>query len=945
MKSKVTDPEFLAQLTSTAYKSRLETDLNNLQELPHGSEESKQTFFLDTEHVFYGDKAGEPLLVLGLTPVWKDYIKDQVKTKKNPNFATGICYAGLAQSLHFEISKGKAKPAAIEKSFKKNSLLKKYALHFTVVADEDDALSDSEQLFGKTKPTDKSGKEILEAIKKEMAIFRQTPTSEPKARLESSDKLRLLIDQWQVKHPQPAGNDVAVAQQLDKLEKELVGLANTATTKGNLPELFADIVTEFKDVQNMDWNNMSEEDTKLAKKECDEVLIAVQKYETEANQQEFSQELQAHKTKVAQIKLKAQELWNKAEQKLRDKDFIRASVLMSPAAFLQEAGIGLKDDSDFANLVNELEAIQSETDRNGLTLDGRIAAANKTMRSDQDFAAITQAIENKMTRLRQLATDANTWLTKVGNAPSLIKALDKSAKERNDRKKAAIDTLLKNIKQEIENTQYSKTLASKSVAKVGAHAIVAKNTLDKTAPIQQKLDTIKLQNPNFSHEQLADAYRNGLQNGTDIDYQEALFVLKCKNPQQPASKQEKTDALLDTFDVSVRRFLAAETNRVQTDRNRLIQEGRNPDEAKPMDKVAFAFRNNTLFTAAAAEFFNEVDDAMAAEVLENIEVLAQNEGKLLEIDPDKEPSGEKRTENARILNKILKGILTQFQGKQAAARCNPDIKNFCKGLYQKCAAQNVPVAQIIELVGSTIVLRYINPLIGKMISSFAGKNNQRGLMIISKALQNAVNRIVVSEKEPFMDVFTPTIREFLLGFELYTKGILDILTQQEDADAVRLDELTAKNGGAKEKQTYLETYNGDYLMRILQTPNSDAYRLFYAFATKEYSTENLDYIQLHLSNQHRTLQTYRQYLNPDGDKEINVGTAFLKPFQELLSTKSYKTAPEQEIIQLLTDNRMDEAFTNVERAVQTNINDTWSRFYKNMPTADPETQRAFFSLL
>jgi len=925
MKSKVTDPEFLEQLTATAYKSRLDADLTRLQERESAEDDGRQTFFLDTEHVFHGDKTGEPLLVVGLTPVWKDYIKNQIKTKKNPNFASGICYTGLGLSLNFEISKGKAKPAAIEKAFKKNSLLKKYTLHFSVAEDTDDELSDGEQLFAKTKPTDKSGKEILEAIKKEMAIFRQTPTSEPIARLESSDKIRLLIDQWQVKHPQPAGNDVAVAQQLDKLEKELVGLANTATTKGNLPELFADIVTEFKDVQNMDWNNMSEEDTKLAKKECDEVLIAVQKYETEANQQEFSQELQAHKTKVAQIKLKAQELWNKAEQKLRDKDFIRASVLMSPAAFLQQAGIGLKDDSDFANLVNELEAIQSETDRNGLTLDGRIAAANKTMRSDQDFAAITQAIEDKMTRLRQLATDANTWLTKVGNAPSLIKALDKSAKERNDRKKAAIDTLLKNIKQEIENTQYSKTLASKSVAKVGAHAIVAKNTLDKTAPIQQKLDTIKLQNPNFSHEQLADAYRNGLQNGTDIDYQEALFVLKCKNPQQPASKQEKTDALLDTFDTAVADALA-----------------NNP---AAQQNIAFAFRNNSLFTAASAEFFNEVDDAMAAEVLENIEVLAQNEGKLLEIDPDKEPSEEKRTENARILNRVLKSILTQFQGKQAAGRCNPDIKNFCQGIYQKCTAQNIPEAQIIDLVGSTIVLRYINPLIGKMISNFAGKNNQRGLTIISKALQNAANRIVNPTKELFMAAFTPTIQEFVVGFELYVKGVLDILTQQEDADAVRLDELTAKNGGAKEKQTYLEAYNGDYLMRILRNPNSDAYKLFYAFATKEYSTENLDYIQLHLSNQHRTLQTYRQYLNPDGDKEINVGTAFRKPLEELLSTKSYKTAPEQEIVQLLTDNRMDEAFANVERAVQTNINDTWSRFYKNMPTADAETQRAFFSLL
>ncbi len=923
MKSKVTDPEFLAQLTATAYKSRLDADLSNLKELPPNSEESKQTFFLDTEHVFHGDKTGEPLLVIGLTPVWKDFIKDQIKTKKNPNFASGICYTEAGISLNFEISKGKAKPAAIEKAFKKNSLLKKYTLRFSVAEDTDDELSDGEQLFAKTKPTDKSGKEILEAIKKEMAIFRQTPTSEPQARLESSDKLRLLIDQWQVKHPQPAGSDVAVAQQLDKLEKELVGLANNAATKGDLPELFADIVTEFKDIQNMDWNNMNEKDTVQAKKECDEVLRAVQKYETEANQQEFSKELQAHKIKVAQIKLKAQELWDKAEQKLRDKDFVRASVLMSPAAFLQEAGIGLKDDSDFANLVEELEAIQTATDDNGLTLDSRIAAANKTMRSDQDFAAITQAIENKITRLRKLATDANTWLTKVGNAPSLIKALDKSAKERNDKKKAAIDTLIKNIKQEIDNTQYSKTLAAKSVAKVGAHAAAAKNTSDKIKPIDAKLKEIKDKNPNFSPQEIANAYKNSI-NGTDVNYQEALFILTCKNPNQKPSNQQKTDALLDNFDSIVADALA-----------------NNP---AAQQNIAFAFRNNTLFTSASSEFFNEVDDNMAAEALENIEVLAQNEGKLLEIDPETEPNETKRQENATILAKVLRNTLKQFSGNRAVARCNPEIKNFCQGLYQKCTARNIPTNQIIDLVGSTIVLRYINPLIGQMISKFGGKNNQRGLMLLSKALQNAVNKIT-APKETFMNAFTPVIQEFIPGFDLYVKGILNIFTQQEQADAIKYDDLIVKNGDAKDKHNYLDAHNGEYLRRILANTDSPAYKMLYDLAAKEFSTENLDFVQIIKADTHRTLATYRKYLLPDSEKEINLGNTFLRPFQELLSTKSYKTAPEQEIEQLLTDPKTDVIFKRVTEVLYTNINDTFSRLYINMPTAQKEIQDAFFSLL
>ena len=927
MKSKVTDPEFLAQLTATAYKSRLNADLENLARQEDTNDDNgSQSFFINTEHIFAGEKTGEVLFVIGLTPVWKDFIKTEIKEKKNPNVSTGTCYKGLGKTLNFNLCKGRAKPAAIEKAFKKKSALKDYTLVFTVTPDEEELVNE-DVLFAGAKPTDKSGKQIVDAIKVEMDIFRKIPVAEQEERSTQAKKIVALIDQWQAKHPKPAGTDIELAKRFQELEDSLLKVKANSAQKGNTAELLADIVTEFKDIQNMDWNNMREKDAQSAKTECEEVLEAIRKFET-ATLDNNNADINAQKIKVAQIKVRTEELYQKATLKLANKDFMRDSVLMSPTAFLQTAGVALKDDSDFANIVKELEAIQTETNKDGLTLDGQIAAANKTMRSDTDFTAIELAIETKITRLRNLAATANKWLKEVGNASSLIKALSKESRDRNERKKTAIATLLTNINDEIKNTQLAKTIAAKTLAKTTSQVTATLRVARTIGNIQPKLDKIKTDNPNFTNQQLAEAYTASI-NGKDVDTQNALYALLYNSKGGKLDPDEKTDALLSNFDSIITDALSLND----------IGEPKNKDAHQ---QIAFIFRGESLFAAATTELFNEVDESMAAEVLESIEALAQNENTSLELDPNYEPDTEKRTKNAKVLIKILNNMLKQFSGKAAADRCNPKIVKFCQGLHQKCVAQNVPLSQIIILIGSTIVLRYINPLITNLQARFSDKANQRGFKLLAAALQKAVNKTNYKEDD-FMFPLIPTLQAFTYGYDIFVKSILDILTPEEKQQIT--DATNAKAGSLTDRLKYVQSDITSYLLELMRQPSSKAYQHLYDFAVKGYNQENIDYYQKVLTNQHRTFEVFNQYLSPKAPNAINVET-FNNSFDQALADAQIDTTDEKVVNQFLQDAKFDALFESANGGVWTNITqDIFRRFSSEVLTKDNAVAEEFCSLI
>ncbi|KAM7364589.1 neurofibromin 1 isoform 1-T1 [Cochliomyia hominivorax] len=206
-------------------------------------------------------------------------------------------------------------------------------------------------------------------------------------------------------------------------------------------------------------------------------------------------------------------------------------------------------------------------------------------------------------------------------------------------------------------------------------------------------------------------------------------------------------------------------------------------EVEVSDCMQTLFRGNSLGSKIMAFCFKIYGSAYLQLLLEPlIRPLLDNPNTCFEVDPARLDPGDDLDVNRRNLIALTKKVFDAIIN--SADRFPPQLRSMCHCLYQVLSKRFPNLLQNnIGAVGTVIFLRFINPaivspqelgIVGKQVPSSV----KRGLMLMSKILQNIANHVEFS-KEQHMLCFNDFLREH---FEAGRRFFIQIASDCETVD-------------------------------------------------------------------------------------------------------------------------------------------------------------------
>ncbi|XP_073824813.1 neurofibromin 1 isoform X5 [Musca autumnalis] len=206
-------------------------------------------------------------------------------------------------------------------------------------------------------------------------------------------------------------------------------------------------------------------------------------------------------------------------------------------------------------------------------------------------------------------------------------------------------------------------------------------------------------------------------------------------------------------------------------------------EVEVSDCMQTLFRGNSLGSKIMAFCFKIYGSAYLQLLLEPlIRPLLDNPNTSFEVDPARLDPGDDLDVNRRNLIALTKKVFDAITN--SADRFPPQLRSMCHCLYQVLSKRFPNLLQNnIGAVGTVIFLRFINPaivspqelgIVGKQVPSTV----KRGLMLMSKILQNIANHVEFS-KEQHMLCFNDFLREH---FEAGRRFFIQIASDCETVD-------------------------------------------------------------------------------------------------------------------------------------------------------------------
>lgn len=206
-------------------------------------------------------------------------------------------------------------------------------------------------------------------------------------------------------------------------------------------------------------------------------------------------------------------------------------------------------------------------------------------------------------------------------------------------------------------------------------------------------------------------------------------------------------------------------------------------EVEVSDCMQTLFRGNSLGSKIMAFCFKIYGSSYLQNLLEPlIRPLLDEHSASFEVDPARLEPQEDIEQNRRNLIALTQKVFDAII--ESAERFPPQLRSMCHCLYQVLSKRFPNVLQNnIGAVGTVIFLRFINPaivspqelgIVGKQVPSSV----KRGLMLMSKILQNIANHVEFS-KEQHMLCFNDILR---VHFETARRFFIQIASDCETVD-------------------------------------------------------------------------------------------------------------------------------------------------------------------
>ena len=207
-------------------------------------------------------------------------------------------------------------------------------------------------------------------------------------------------------------------------------------------------------------------------------------------------------------------------------------------------------------------------------------------------------------------------------------------------------------------------------------------------------------------------------------------------------------------------------------------------EVEVSDCMQTLFRGNSLGSKIMAFCFKIYGNSYLKSLLEPlIRPLADASGHVIsyEVDPARVDEGEDMEENRQRLISLTQSVFNAIVGSTNSFP--PQLRSMCHCLYQVLNKRFPNLPHNVSAVGTVVFLRFINPAIVSpfelgIVDKQPPQRVKRGLMLMSKILQNIANHVEFS-KEQHMLPFNEFLRS---NFETGRSWVVQITSDCETVD-------------------------------------------------------------------------------------------------------------------------------------------------------------------
>ncbi|BDS14413.1 RasGAP domain-containing protein [Aureispira anguillae] len=447
--------------------------------------------------------------------------------------------------------------------------------------------------------------------------------------------------------------------------------------------------------------------------------------------------------KFQKIKTKVSEKIDQITQRLEKGLYAAVSDVQSTTDFIEDTG-KLKESGSMGAVVKSLQALKA-TDENGLSLNYKIQQATPAKKEE--------LLRDKQTQLETIQKNALKWLKKHKKGGLLE---NKKQKAQRLKQHQAMQKLLQQIQKELVNVEFNKkiNLPQKALTEglnrsQESHAKKEANDFKKlisNAPNYHANNTI-LQNKELLQQTLKDSKD---ENGIALYSEEAiqLKLLEYTTAEKLQASNGKFDSLEEHKEVTLELIKA----RIDT------------QMAEGVTNLAQAFRGNDIVSATVSAYINHYNAPFNQSILQKMDTLLMDQQEATgtyEIDPAKlETVGkiDMLDDNIQKLSNLYRKILSVAIGPKAIKNIAPEVKEYCKEIYETAGGDNnLEAAQ--KVVIGFLYLRVVNPLFMNLRGQLdMGSPADRAAVYIAKLLQNQANKTKATET--YMKPFDPLLEEF-----------------------------------------------------------------------------------------------------------------------------------------------------------------------------------------
>jgi len=217
------------------------------------------------------------------------------------------------------------------------------------------------------------------------------------------------------------------------------------------------------------------------------------------------------------------------------------------------------------------------------------------------------------------------------------------------------------------------------------------------------------------------------------------------------------------------------------------------DEIRESDAAGTLFRGNSIASKTMKAYSKLIGlEYLRSTLAELTEQVLSNPG-AYEVDPRKLPEGDSLDENWERLKEVTQQFLDAIIDSKG--ECPPEFRELCHFMLTEIETKFPDFKNAITYVGGFIFLRFFVPAMVapegyKVIDEVPDQKSRRGLILVSKGLQNLSNGVQFGNKEAYMMPMNEFIIRNLHGVREFLEEIANVKNVEDAEDTfVEIDNV------------------------------------------------------------------------------------------------------------------------------------------------------------